>query len=46
MMHDIISAYSITCDFKRDRKKAKIRSSQKLPDVRYFRDTQAECPVT
>lgn len=35
MIKDIISAYSIIGDLKEIMKKAKIRSSQKLLDLRY-----------
>lgn len=34
VIQDVISAYSIYCDMKEIPKKAKIRSSQKLPDLR------------
>lgn len=37
MVKDKNSAYPIICDLKEMAEKAKIRSSRKLPDIRYLR---------
>lgn len=44
MIQDIISASSIICNFKKVAKNAKIRSSSKLPDMRYKTEMVCQRP--